>query len=407
MKKIMIAAMMLIGASTAFAGDSDALKAILKANDYAQAESLLKSSLSQLASNAEKAKAYNKLVELALKTYNVQKATMAANQTFEQLKQKDKVQPYDTVAFYNSAYNALKAAVECDKYDAMPNEKGKVKLNFRDGNKQRIWDARTMLVNGGQRAAQLRQNEDVIKYWGAFLDTEDSPLFTGISRESEKSYFGQVALFTSEYADMLKKTDLANKYIDMALKDDSVKAEATDMKIRYMQEGLTSRQDSISCLEKLKDFYATNSNNEVVFNSLASFYSGLGMKDDMAKLVSDKLAQDPNYFAEWRAKGLAELNANKYDDAITSFKKAIGVRSNDALALTYLGFSLNAKAATLNTVAEQKQAYTESLGYLQKAKEADPDRRAANWTYPLYQCYYALYGANDSRTKELESELKH
>ena len=91
----------------------------------------------------------------------------------------------------------------------------------------------------------------------------------------------------------------------------------------------------------------------------------------------------------------------------TSFKKAIGVRSNDALALTYLGFSLNAKAATLNTVAEQKQAYTESLGYLQKAKEADPDRRAANWTYPLYQCYYALYGANDSRTKELESELKH
>ncbi len=406
MKKIMIAAVMLLGASTAFAGDSDALKAILKATDYAQAEGLVKSSLSQLANNEEKAKAYNKLVELAMKTYNVQKATMAANQTFEQLKQKDKVQPYDTVAFYNSALNALKAAVECDKYDAMPNEKGKVKLKFRDANKQSIWDARTMLVNAGQRAAQLRQNEDVLKYWGAFLDTEDSPLFTGISRDSQKAYFGQVALFTSEYADMLKNHELANKYIDLALKDDSVKAEATDMKLRYMQEGLSTRQDSVNCLKQLADFYAQNSNNEVAFNSLASFYSGLGMKTEMSKLISDKLAQAPNYFAAWRAKGLAELNANKYDDAIASFKKAIESRPKDALALTYLGFSLNAKAAGVNTIDEQKKIYTESLGYLQTAKEADPDRRSANWTYPLYQCYYALYGANDSRTKELEGELK-
>ena len=59
MKKLMIAAMMLLGTSTAFAGDSDALKAILKAKGYAEAASLVKSSLSQLASDAEKAKAYN------------------------------------------------------------------------------------------------------------------------------------------------------------------------------------------------------------------------------------------------------------------------------------------------------------------------------------------------------------
>ena len=37
----MIAAMMLLGTSTAFAGDSDALKAILKAKGYAEAASLV------------------------------------------------------------------------------------------------------------------------------------------------------------------------------------------------------------------------------------------------------------------------------------------------------------------------------------------------------------------------------
>ncbi len=59
MKKMMIVALMAAAASTAFAGDSDALKSILKTKSYAEAASLVSSSLSQLASPAEKAKAYN------------------------------------------------------------------------------------------------------------------------------------------------------------------------------------------------------------------------------------------------------------------------------------------------------------------------------------------------------------
>ena len=61
MKKLMIAALLIFASSAAFAGDSDALKAILKAKTYTEAESLLKSNLAQLTTAAEKAKAYNKL----------------------------------------------------------------------------------------------------------------------------------------------------------------------------------------------------------------------------------------------------------------------------------------------------------------------------------------------------------
>ena len=56
MKKFMMMAMFMVASATAFAGDSDALKAILKAKDYAEAEALLKSGLSQLANDQEKAK---------------------------------------------------------------------------------------------------------------------------------------------------------------------------------------------------------------------------------------------------------------------------------------------------------------------------------------------------------------
>ena len=57
MKKIMIAALMILSTSAAFAGDSDVLKTILKAKTYAEAEQLVKSSLGQLANDGEKAKA--------------------------------------------------------------------------------------------------------------------------------------------------------------------------------------------------------------------------------------------------------------------------------------------------------------------------------------------------------------
>ena len=42
-------AMFMVASATAFAGDSDALKAILKAKTYADAETLINSSLSSLA----------------------------------------------------------------------------------------------------------------------------------------------------------------------------------------------------------------------------------------------------------------------------------------------------------------------------------------------------------------------
>ena len=100
------------------------------------------------------------------------------------------------------------------------------------------------------------------------------------------------------------------------------------------------------------------------------------------------------------------MNSNKWDEAIADFKKALSIDDKKVIILTYLGFSINSKAAALNVPAEQQKLYNESLGYLEKARSLDPDRKEANWSYPLYQCYYTLYGATDSRTKEMEALIK-
>ena len=78
MKKLIVAAMMVLCTTSAFAGDSDALKEVLKAKT--EAEALVKQNLGQLANDAEKAKAYNKLVDLSMKAFNDQQSIQQTNQ---------------------------------------------------------------------------------------------------------------------------------------------------------------------------------------------------------------------------------------------------------------------------------------------------------------------------------------
>ena len=122
-------AMMVVASATAFAGDSDAFKALkksMKGASYADAEALVKNSIDQLANAQEKAAAYNMLVDLAYDAFNKQSVIVTENQMAKQMGQQEK--PVDQELMNTSAFNAITMAIECDKYDQQPNEKGKIRM---------------------------------------------------------------------------------------------------------------------------------------------------------------------------------------------------------------------------------------------------------------------------------------
>jgi tetratricopeptide (TPR) repeat protein len=405
MKKLMIVAMMILGTSMAFAGDSDALKAILKTKSYAEAASLLNSSLSQLASDAEKARAYNQLVKLALEKHDKESELSMKNEANKQLGQG--TVPVDTLGMYNAAYDALMSAIECDKYDNMPDAKGKVKPKFHEELLQKIPNVRIQLVNAGQWAAQKADEAGVLKYWGTFLDTEDCNLLKSIDKSNEAGFLGQVAYFTALYANQNKQIDRALKYLEMAMKDPEQAKEAQNMKFTIGQQNLKTHADTVKFIDELKVFYNDNPDSEAAFGTLCNLYSQMNQKDEVLKLVQDKISKDPNNSTAWALKGQSEMNEQKYDDAIESFKKSVEIDGTNPIVLTYLGFCMNSKAASIEgNIPAQKALYKESMGFLERAKEIDPTREKANWAYPLYQCYYINYSANDPRTKEMEEILK-
>ena len=141
MKKIFMMAIALMASTMTFAGDSDALKAIMKSKDYAEAAQLLKQNLAQLADNAEKAKAYNHLVDLAMNKVTNETGTIAENQLAAQMGS-DKVKAYDTLGLADGICNAIENAIECNKYDQLPDAKGRVKPKFAEKNAARIWAVR-------------------------------------------------------------------------------------------------------------------------------------------------------------------------------------------------------------------------------------------------------------------------
>ena len=208
-------AMMLVASATAFAGDSDALKAILKAKDYAEAQSLINSSLAQLASDAEKAKAYNKLVDLACEKFNKEENTKITNAAMQ------KNEPVDVEGMVAAGKVALQAAMDCDKYDQMPNEKGKVAPKFREKNVARTQSMRLSLLQETEKLVNDKKRKEALEIFDLYISTAKSPFFAGVKSVEEDPNMGYAAFYGGQSALLLEDFAKAKELFKVGVRDTS------------------------------------------------------------------------------------------------------------------------------------------------------------------------------------------
>ena len=405
MKKLMMMAMMLVASATAFAGDSDALKAIMKSKDYAEATQLVKQNLAQLADNAEKAKAYNHLVDLAMEQVQKETGTIAENQAAMQLGT-GKAKEYDTLGLAEGICNAIGAALECNKYDQLPNAKGKVSPKFAEKNAQRIWAVRANLVNVGQEEARKGNDAGVLKYWGTFVDSGEDPFFAAMDHNAEKEYVGQVAFFAGRYAFQAKEMERANKYFEVAKRDPQQKAEAFNFQLYAMRSQLSNHEDSVKYVNYLKQLYETDPENDMIIDGINSIYEGMKDKAAQVAFLDAHLAKYPTSFTALANKGLMAVNDNNAEEGAKWLRKAAEAKPDNAVVWTYLGACLSVLAANATDNAAAQKLYDEAIVAFDKAKELDPDRLQANWGYNRYQAYYGRYGEDDPKTKAAEADMK-
>lgn len=403
MKKFMIMALMVLGTTCAFAGDSDALKAIKKAKDFNEAQNLVMNTLGQLANDAEKAAAYNKLVDLAMDKFTKESTNVTWNQTATQMGQQEK--PVDQVGMNEAAFQAVKAAMECDKYDQMPNEKGKVAPKFNAKNAQRVWPARQQLVNAGQDAMTAENQAEAKKFWTLFVDSDIAPLFKDCDRTFQKPFFGQVARFVSIFA--YQDKDLANalKYCDIAAQDPEEAENALNLKLEILGSDLKNHADSVQYLDKVKALHEQHPDNATVLEKVYNMYMGMGDKTAALGFLDGVLAKNPNNFVALADKGMYYMDQDNAPEAAKWLKKALDAKEDNAVIHYYYAICTRAEAQAFADAdpAKFKSMMEDAIRHFDRTKELDPDKMIS-WGYNRYSAYSQLYGEDDARTKAAEAD---
>ena len=344
-------------------------------------------------------------------------------------------QTTDSIRMYSAMVAAAKAAVECDKIESQPNEKGKVKIKYRKEHAPMAQTYRLLSLNSLTFFANKGQDEKMLDAAKFYIESKDCPVIcyelqTDGSGDFKKGKDGEPVIVKDEYVAIpaynvalvsYNKKDYATalKYAAIAKTDERFAASASEIELFCAKENAKTHEDSLAYVNMLKAAHAKNPDDGRYYNMIMQYYSTPGKEKELLVWASDEVQRDPTNKMSWALKGQGEMNNRDWDSAIESFKKAVEIDEEFVPALFNLGACYNSKANEMKDKFADSKGYmsTESLNkikavlkqaepVLEKVKELDPDKKQAPWTYPLYQVYYALYGSKDARVLELENELQ-
>lgn len=409
MKKITMMAMMAVATTTVFA-QSDVVKNAKKLLDKGDVEEAIKAVQPALneGSAEDKAAAWNLLSTAQYKKFSDIQGVKLENQ----LKQTNN--PVDEPAMHQAAIASLEAALKCDEYDSQPNEKGKVKPKFRAENQKTYQNGRLQCINAGQYLYQEKDYAGAFKAFSLYVDSGDSPLFTGIDM-SKDQYKNEVAYFASLSAYQAK--DYANviKYAQIAAQDTAKAKDATEILVFSKRETMKTPQDTLEYVDMLKEACQKFPEDTRYSAWIGDYYLNSNKTDELLKWAESEIAKNPGDKFGYTYKGEALRMTGKFDEAVECYKKAFEIDPTYIAAAYQAGVSLNSKAIemkdqladkktgklTVENANKIKAILSDAKVYLEKVRELDPERKTVNWAYALYQMYYSL--GDNEKASELES----
>ena len=412
MKKVMMMAAVALFATTAFAQD-DLVKQAKKLCDKGELEQAATTLTPALTSDQteDKAEAWNLMGDIQYQLY------MKGQQAEIDNKQNNTSTPYDTTAMHKAMVASLEAALKCDEYDCAPNEKGKVKIRFREANGKKFALSRPYVISSGLFAYNHGNVDEAIKAWRLYIDSAESPLFTGIDMTKDP-YRADVCYYIGLAAYNQKDYATATKYATIAAEDSAKAQDAGEILLFAKRDGAKTKEDSLEYLAVVKDLHAKYPSESRYFNMLMDYYTKPGRQNELKAWTEEEIAKDPNNKMTWALKGEVEMNTGKWDDAVASYNKAAEIDPTFVQVVFNAGVCLYRKASelkdkladkntgkiTVDNANKVKAILAEAKTYLEKSRELDPNRQSVDWAYTLYQIYYQL--GDEAKTSEMEALLQ-
>ncbi|MBQ7420360.1 MAG: hypothetical protein IJV17_06470 [Prevotella sp.] len=359
---------------------SQARSYIKSGKDYDKAEKLMTDLLEKDAANRTNEKIYLIWFQAVTKQYE------AANEKLY-LKQK-----YDTAAFFNLTRRLYTIGEALDTLDALPDEKGRVKMHYREDHARLLDQLRLNLYYGGTYHLRRDNYATAYDFFETYLQAGEKPLFTGYDYPQKDPRIPEVA-YWAEYAGYkMQDATLTLRYFDEAVRD-TAKARYA---MQYACEAYRWQKDEQRYLEMLKRGFDRYPDFPYFFPRLIDYYQAQERPDSALYYADQALRTYPQEQLFLLAKSVALLNLERYDECIDVSEQLIS--RNDTLAEPYF----NIATAKLNQalVLEQKsqpriyreqirQLYMEARPYMEAYRKLAPDEKR-KWAPSLYRIYLNL-----------------
>ena len=347
--------------------------------DYSKAEKLMTGLLKDTA-NRTNDKIYDLWFESVMGQYD------AANERLY-LKQK-----YDTASFFNLTKRLYEIAETLDTLDAQPDEKGRVKLDYRKKNAEALNQLRPNLYFGGTFHVRKGQYADAYDYFRHYIDADTQPLFTGYNYQQTDQQLPQAAYWATMCGNKLRDASRTLIYSELAKKD----MKKRPFTMQYICEAYQLLKDDARYAAALHEGFDSYPESPYFFPRLADYYTAVGRPDSVLVIADQGLKVNADHMLFLLAKSLALLNLERYDECVAVSRRMIEL--NDKQAEAYF----NVATCYLNQALELEQKneprkyrnqltklYEQARPYMEDYRKLQPSDQQ-RWAPALYRIYLHL-----------------
>ena len=383
MKRIVLMAVMLTVAMGMMAQKKELSQArsfIKSGKDLDKAERLMVDLLKKDSVNRKNERIYLTWFETVTKQYEV------ANEKLY-LKQK-----YDTAAFFNLTRRLYTIAGTLDTLDAQPDEKGRVKLNYREDHAELLDRLRPNLYFGGVYHIRKENYLQAYDFLETYIEADKMPLFTGYDYLQKDARMPEAAYWATFAGYKLQDAERTLRYSELAERDTTKEKFA----LQYVCEAYRWQNNDAAYLETLKRGFSRYPDYAYFFPRLVDYYQANNRPDSALVVAEQGLKIIPDQQLFLLAKSVALLNLERYDECIQLSQQLIN--RNDSLAEPYFNIAtakLN-QALALDQLNQPRvyrsqiqRLYTDARPYMETYRKLEPDEKR-KWAPALYRIYLNL-----------------
>ncbi len=359
---------------------SQARTYIKSGKDFDKAEKLMTDLIAKDSVNRQNKKVYATWYESVLGQY-------------QQINEKIYLhQKYDTATVYTLLNRMYRVAESLDSLDAKPDEKGRVKLDYRKGNAEQLNKLRRNLYFGGTYNLRRNNYQEAFNFFETYIDAAKQPLFASYDYAKNDSLMSTAAYWATLAGYRMKDATRTLRYSDLALTDTS---KAVFVR-QYICEAYLWQQNDTEYLKALEDGFAHHPEYPYFFPRLGDYYNKHGQVDKTLQLSNEALIKYPDRSLFLLAKSVALLELDRYDECVEVSSKLIEKdpelpESYFNIATCYLNQALKLEQKNEPRLYREKlyEYYSKARPQMEQYRKLAPNDQK-RWAPALYRIYLNL-----------------